>query len=239
MRNAVIAAALCAGFALTAPASAYDANDLSRLASGDDCSGCDLSGADLTAADLAGAILVSANLSGADLSGADLRGAILDRANLQGANLTQADLSGASLRNADLENADLTDAEVWACDFTGANLQGAEVTGADFSQAINADLFGAIDHTPSASPAPPKSASPDLRVGSVFLVSFPYCPEGSLEADGRTLTIVDNQILYSLYGIAYGGDGKTDFKLPDLRAKVPLPEMHYCVVSAGVYPVRS
>ena len=47
-------------------------------------------------------------------------------------------------------------------------------------------------------------------------------------ADGRTLTLTDNQALFSLMSTTYGGDGRTNFKLPDLRGRV--------VVGAGAGP---
>jgi hypothetical protein len=233
-------AALCCS-ALALPAAGYDPAHLAQAQSGDDCLGCDLTGADLQNAQLDGVLLMDARLGGADLSGSNLYAAQLDGADLTGAKLAGADLRDASLLSATLDGADLTNAEVADADFTGASLKGTNVTGANFAQAIGADLSAAVGKPkPAAVPPPaPPTGNADLRVGSVFLVAFDYCPLGSMEADGSTLTIQDHQILFSLYGPAYGGDGKTDFKLPDLRAQVPLPAMRYCVVAVGTYPARS
>ena len=52
--------------------------------------------------------------------------------------------------------------------------------------------------------------------------AFGYCPKGWALADGATLPIAQNQALYALMGVAYGGNGQTDFKLPDLRGRTPL-----------------
>lgn len=47
-----------------------------------------------------------------------------------------------------------------------------------------------------------------------------YAPEGWLICNGSTLPIQGNEPLYALLGTIYGGDGKTNFGLPDLRDKV-------------------
>ncbi len=47
-----------------------------------------------------------------------------------------------------------------------------------------------------------------------------YAPEGWLICDGSTLPITGNEPLYALLGTIYGGDGKTNFNLPDLRERV-------------------
>lgn len=47
-----------------------------------------------------------------------------------------------------------------------------------------------------------------------------YCPDGYAEANGQLLSINQYQALYSLLGTAYGGDGRTNFALPDLRGRV-------------------
>lgn len=52
--------------------------------------------------------------------------------------------------------------------------------------------------------------------------AFGYCPKGWALADGATLPITQNQALYALMDVAYGGNGQTDFKLPDLRGRTPL-----------------
>jgi microcystin-dependent protein len=61
----------------------------------------------------------------------------------------------------------------------------------------------------------------EIRVFS-FNLSGGAPPSGWLPCDGRTLTIQQYNALYSLLGIQFGGDGRTTFKLPDLRGRVPL-----------------
>lgn len=58
-------------------------------------------------------------------------------------------------------------------------------------------------------------------IGQVCFMSTPFCPHGTLEANGQFLQISGNEALYSLLGIAYGGDARTNFGLPDLRGRSP------------------
>jgi microcystin-dependent protein len=59
----------------------------------------------------------------------------------------------------------------------------------------------------------------DPFIGEIRLFSFGYAPSGWATCDGQTLTITQNAALYSLLSTMYGGDGKTTFKLPDLRGR--------------------
>ncbi len=62
----------------------------------------------------------------------------------------------------------------------------------------------------------------DPFIGEIRAFAFGVVPRGWHLCDGATLSIQQNVALYSLLGVAYGGDGKTTFKLPDLRGRVPL-----------------
>jgi microcystin-dependent protein len=53
-------------------------------------------------------------------------------------------------------------------------------------------------------------------------MSFGFPPKGWAECNGQLLPINQNQALFSLLGTAYGGDGRVNFALPDLRGRVPL-----------------
>jgi len=59
-------------------------------------------------------------------------------------------------------------------------------------------------------------------VGEVRLLAFNFCPVGWLPADGSLLSIAENDVLFSLYGTTFGGDGESTFALPDLRGRVPI-----------------
>ncbi|MCF5849676.1 tail fiber protein [Aeromonas veronii] len=58
-------------------------------------------------------------------------------------------------------------------------------------------------------------------MGQVCFTAATYCPRGTVEANGQLLQISGNEALYSLLGIAYGGDARTNFGLPDLRGRSP------------------
>jgi microcystin-dependent protein len=49
-----------------------------------------------------------------------------------------------------------------------------------------------------------------------------FSPRGWAFCDGQLLAISQNEALFSLIGTTYGGDGRTDFALPDLRGRVPM-----------------
>jgi microcystin-dependent protein len=65
-------------------------------------------------------------------------------------------------------------------------------------------------------------AEPFLAEIRVFSFQFP--PKGWALCNGQLLPINQNQALFSLLGTTYGGDGRVNFALPDLRGRVPLHE---------------
>ena len=56
-------------------------------------------------------------------------------------------------------------------------------------------------------------------VGQISIVSFNFAPRGWARCDGALLPINQNQALFSLLGTQYGGNGQTNFALPDLRGR--------------------
>jgi microcystin-dependent protein len=59
-------------------------------------------------------------------------------------------------------------------------------------------------------------------LSEIRIVSFNYPPKGWAFCNGQTLPINQNQALFSLLGTTYGGDGITNFKLPNLQASMPI-----------------
>ena len=49
-----------------------------------------------------------------------------------------------------------------------------------------------------------------------------YAPRGWMFCHGQLLPIEPNQALFAIIGTFYGGDGDTNFALPDLRGRVPM-----------------
>ncbi|GAB4308498.1 MAG: tail fiber protein [Phototrophicales bacterium] len=59
-------------------------------------------------------------------------------------------------------------------------------------------------------------------LAEIRIIGFNFAPRGWAFCDGQILPISQNQSLYSLLGTTYGGDGRTNFALPDLRGRVPV-----------------
>lgn len=59
-------------------------------------------------------------------------------------------------------------------------------------------------------------------VGQIMPAGFGMTPRGWLPCNGQLLPIQQNQALFSLLGVAYGGDGIRTFGLPDLRGRAIL-----------------
>ena len=59
-------------------------------------------------------------------------------------------------------------------------------------------------------------------LSEIRIMSFWYPPKGWALCDGQLLPINQNQALFSLLGITFGGDGRVNFALPDLRGRVPI-----------------
>lgn len=59
-------------------------------------------------------------------------------------------------------------------------------------------------------------------VGEIRLFGGNFAPAGWMFCDGSLLAIAQNDVLFSLIGTTYGGDGVNTFALPDLRGRVPV-----------------
>ena len=53
-------------------------------------------------------------------------------------------------------------------------------------------------------------------------MSFVFAPKGWALCNGQLLPINQNQALFSLLGTTFGGDGRVNFALPDVRGRVPI-----------------
>jgi microcystin-dependent protein len=61
-------------------------------------------------------------------------------------------------------------------------------------------------------------------LSEIRIMSFVFAPKGWALCNGQLLPINQNQALFSLLGTTYGGDGRVNFALPDLRGKTPIHE---------------
>ncbi len=59
-------------------------------------------------------------------------------------------------------------------------------------------------------------------LSEIRIMSFVFAPKGWALSNGQLLPINQNQALFSLLGTTFGGDGRVNFALPDLRARTPI-----------------
>jgi microcystin-dependent protein len=102
----------------------------------------------------------------------------------------------------------------------------------------------------------------DSFIGQIIMMASNFIPRGFMPCDGRFLPIQQNAALFSLLGTTYGGDGVTNFALPNLVSKVPIhqtatqpvqrvmvsghgedtsiatTQILYCICVQGIYPSR-
>lgn len=62
----------------------------------------------------------------------------------------------------------------------------------------------------------------DFYVGEVRLVGFNFAPVGWSFCNGAVLSIAENSTLFNLIGTTYGGNGQTNFQLPNLQGRIPI-----------------
>lgn len=61
-------------------------------------------------------------------------------------------------------------------------------------------------------------------LSEIRIMSFNFAPKGWALCNGQLLPINQNQALFALLGTTYGGNGQTNFALPNLRGRVPIHE---------------
>jgi len=66
----------------------------------------------------------------------------------------------------------------------------------------------------------------DAMLGEIRMFAGNFAPRGWAFCHGQILSISGNEALYSLLGTTYGGDGITNFALPDLRGRVVVGTGH-------------
>jgi microcystin-dependent protein len=59
-------------------------------------------------------------------------------------------------------------------------------------------------------------------IGQITMLALAYAPQGYALCNGQQMLATQNQALAALLGSYYGGDGRTNFNLPDLRGRTPV-----------------
>ena len=62
----------------------------------------------------------------------------------------------------------------------------------------------------------------DPFVAEIRIFPFNFAPKGWAWCNGQLLPISQNTALFSLLGTTYGGDGKSNFALPDMQGNAPM-----------------
>ena len=62
----------------------------------------------------------------------------------------------------------------------------------------------------------------DPFVAEIRMFPFNFAPRGWAWCDGQLLSLSQNTALFSLLGTTYGGNGTSNFALPDLRGRAPM-----------------
>src|SRR5579872_3475153 len=62
----------------------------------------------------------------------------------------------------------------------------------------------------------------DPFVAEIRIFPFNFAPKGWAFCDGQILSLSQNTALFSLLGTTYGGDGKSNFALPNMQGNAPM-----------------
>jgi len=80
-------------------------------------------------------------------------------------------------------------------------------------------------------------------LGSLLLVPYNFTPQGWALCNGQLIAIQDNTALFSLLGTQYGGDGQTNFALPNLTGDKAMTDasgapLTWIICTSGYFPSR-
>lgn len=62
----------------------------------------------------------------------------------------------------------------------------------------------------------------EFFIGQIMMAGFNFAPRNWAQCNGQLLPIAQNTALFTLLGTQYGGNGTTNFALPDLRSRTPI-----------------
>jgi hypothetical protein len=91
--------------------------------------------------------------------------------------------------------------------------------------------FGSHTNTAAVSTA----SGAECTLGEALLMPGKTLGDNTIPANGQLLSISAYAALFSLYGTSYGGNGTTNFAVPNLKQAAP-DGLTYVICVAGVYP---
>ncbi len=59
----------------------------------------------------------------------------------------------------------------------------------------------------------------DSYIGTIQTFAFPFAPTGWAGCNGQLMSVSQYQAVFSLFGTLYGGDGRSNFALPNLGGR--------------------
>lgn len=62
----------------------------------------------------------------------------------------------------------------------------------------------------------------DPYLGEIRMVGFNFAPYGWAQCQGQTIAVSQNQALFALLGTVYGGNGVSNFQLPNMQGRSPV-----------------
>lgn len=69
------------------------------------------------------------------------------------------------------------------------------------------------------------ASAQEMYIGEVRLFAFNWCPTGWLQANGQLLPIASYSAVFALLGTSFGGNGTTNFALPNLSGRAPYGQL--------------
>ncbi|RYU95933.1 hypothetical protein EWM59_09450 [Emticicia agri] len=59
-------------------------------------------------------------------------------------------------------------------------------------------------------------------IGEITIYPYNFAPKNWMSCNGQLISVAQNTALFALLGTYYGGNGQSNFALPDLRGRVPM-----------------
>ena len=79
-------------------------------------------------------------------------------------------------------------------------------------------------------------------LGQICLFPYYFKPQNFIKCDGSLLPVDKNEALFSIIGTKFGGNGVTEFRIPNLKplvdSEVSVDVVHYYICIEGQYPPR-
>lgn len=79
----------------------------------------------------------------------------------------------------------------------------------------------------------------DYYLGQICLLAFDFNTREFIICNGASLSVNQNSALYALIGNKFGGNGTTNFNIPNMLGLEPIPGMNYYICVAGIFPPRN